>query len=214
MAIKTTLILLIPFKCWASTLFLPDSDTAALIALVSNTASTVTNTLKILETAKETSQKIDDYNHLAMRRVFIARRIEQHARDIAETKKMKPKGLREINSALLHLKNNIRNLKDNIHSMAESVWETDNFTDTHADRIANAIGDEREMHRQEVSSAGEGAVKKHIQNTAMNTALTGKILSKMRRDNIQYQKIDLGIKRNASVKALRREQFYQNWVGR
>ena len=80
----------------ASTFFMPDSDTAALVMLVSNTASTVSNTLKILEVAKKTSDQIDKYNFIAMRRYFIARRIEQHVNDIAEANKMKPKNLQEL----------------------------------------------------------------------------------------------------------------------
>ncbi len=79
-------LLLAIMQAKATTFFIPDADTAALISLVSNTASTVTNTMKILEVAKETSDQIDKYNFLAMRRYFVARRIEQHVRDIAELK--------------------------------------------------------------------------------------------------------------------------------
>ena len=53
------LTLTLTFGARGSTLFMPDSDTAALIMLVSNTASTVSNTLKILEVAKKASDKID-----------------------------------------------------------------------------------------------------------------------------------------------------------
>ena len=87
------LSLLLALNIQASTFFVPDSDTAVLVSLVSNTASTVSNTLKILEVAKETSQKMDEYNFLAMRRYFIARRVEQHANDMAKISKMKPKKL-------------------------------------------------------------------------------------------------------------------------
>ena len=82
---RTILILifiLLSARSYPSTLFMPDSDTAALVMLVSNTASTVSNTLKILEVAKKTSDQIDKYNFIAMRRFFTARRIEQHVKDI------------------------------------------------------------------------------------------------------------------------------------
>lgn len=197
----------------ASTLFMPDSDTAALIMLVSNTASTVTNTLKILEVAKKTSDQIDKYNFIAMRRYFIARRIEQHVRDIIEAKKMKPKGLQEINQVLLRLKLNLQGLKSNIDFLAKDVFEAQDFVDRYWDKVTNSMQDEQEAHNQELLSASEGSMSKHVQNTAMNTALTTKAITKLRRDNLEYQKIDLGIKKSDSVEKLRREEFYRNWIG-
>lgn len=200
-------------KVNASTLFMPDSDTAALIMLVSNTASTVTNTLKILEVAKKTSDQIDKYNFIAMRRYFIARRIEQHVRDIVEAKKMKPKGLREINQVMLRLKLNLQGLKSNIDFMAKDVFEAQDFVDRYWDKVANSMKDEQEAHNQELLSASEGSMSKHVQNTAMNTALTSKAITKLRRDNLEYQKIDLGLKKSNSVEKLRKEEFYRGWIG-
>lgn len=192
---------------------MPDSDTAALVMLVSNTASTVTNTLKILEVAKKTSDQIDKYNFIAMRRYFIARRIEQHVRDIIEAKKMKPKGLREINQVMLRLKLNLQGLKSNIDFLAKDVFEAQDFVDRYWDKVVNSMQDEKEAHNQELLSASEGSMSKHVQNTAMNTALTSKAVTKLRRDNLEYQKIDLGIKKSESIEKLRREEFYRNWIG-
>lgn len=192
---------------------MPDSDTAALVMLVSNTASTVGNTMKILEVAKKTSDKIDKYNFIAMRRYFIARRIEQHTRDIMAAKKMKPKGLAQINQVLLNLKMNLQGLKSNIDFMAKDVLEAEDFVDRYWDKVTNSMMDEKEAQRQELMSASEGNMSKHVQNTAMNTALSNKTLTKIRRDNLEYQKIDLGLKKSNSVDKLRREEFYKSWIG-
>lgn len=200
-------------KAFGSTLFLPDSDTAALVALVSNTASTVTNTMKILEVAKTTSEQIDKYNFVAMRRYFMARRIEQHVRDIIEAKKMNPKGLQEINQVLLTLKLNLRGLKSNIDFLAKDVFESQDFIDRHWDKVSNSLIDERESRQQEIQSANEGSLSKHVQNTAMNTALSNTIASKMRRDNLDYQKVDLALKKSDSLEKLRREEHYRKWIG-
>lgn len=200
-------------KINASMLFMPDSDTAALVMLVSNTASTVSNTLKILEVAKKTSDQIDKYNFIAMRRYFIARRIKQHVLDIAETNKMKPKNLQELNQVMLRLKMNLQGLKSNIDFMAKDILEAQDFTDRYWGKIVNSMADEREAHNQELMSASEGSLSKHTQNTAMNTALNGTILSKIRRDNLEYQKVDLGLKKDQSVEKLRHEEFYKNWIG-
>lgn len=207
------LTLTLTFGARGSTLFMPDSDTAALIMLVSNTASTVSNTLKILEVAKKTSDQIDKYNFIAMRRYFIARRIEQHVRDIIEAKKMKPKGLREINQMMLRLKLNLKGLKSNIDFLAKDVFEAQNFVDRYWDKVANSMKDEQEAHNQELLSASEGSMSKHVQNTAMNTALSSKVLTKMRRDNLDYQRVDLSLKKSDSLERLRREEYYRDWIG-
>jgi hypothetical protein len=192
---------------------MPDSDTAVLISLVSNTASTVSNTLKILEVAKKTSDQIDKYNFLAMRRYFVARRIAQHTRDIIAASKMKPKGLREINHVMLTLKMNLKGLKSNLDFMAMDVYQAEDFTNRYWDKIANSMKDENEAHQQEVLSAGEGSMSKHVQNTAMNTAMGTKVLTKMRRDNIEYQKNNIALQKGVAKEKLRREEFYKNWIG-
>ena len=181
--------------------------------LVSNTASTVTNTMKILEVAKKASDQVDKFNFIAMRRFFIARRIEQHVQDLIATKKMKPKGLAEINQVLLHLKMNLQGLKSNIDFMAKDIFESENFVDRYFDKVENAMVDEQEVNSQELNSASEGEMVKHVQNTAMNTALSGKILSKIRRDNLEYQTVDLGLKKSEAIEAVRREDFYKKWIG-
>ncbi|OFZ38160.1 MAG: hypothetical protein A2504_17035 [Bdellovibrionales bacterium RIFOXYD12_FULL_39_22] len=205
--------LLLAMQAEATTFFIPDADTAALVALVSNTASTVTNTMKILEVAKETSDQIDKYNFLAMRRYFVARRIEQHVRDIAELKKMKPKDLQELNQVLLRLKLNLQGLKSNIDFMARDLFEADDFTARYWEKVTNSSYDESEAHEQELMSASEGAMSKHVQNTAMNTALSAKILAKSRSDNLEYQKIDIALKKDEATERLRSEEFYRQWLG-
>ena len=197
----------------ASSLFLPDSDTAALVMLISNTASTVSNTLKILEVAKEASEQMDKYNMMAMRRFFIARRIEQHVRDIAEAVKMNPKDLRDINRMLLRLKLNLKALKSNIESLGISIVAADDFTTRHREKLATSIMDEKEMQQQEIVSATEGTTGKHVQNTAINTALSGSILSKIRRDSLDYQNVDIELKKSHAIESLRREGFYREWIG-
>ena len=196
----------------SSSLFMPDSDTAALIMLVSNTASTVSNTLKILEVAKKTSDKIDKYNNMAMRRFFIARRIEHHIQDILEARKMRPKGLKEINRLMLRLKTNLRNLKSNIDLLAKDVVAVQRFLERHDVKMVATLRDEQEMNQQELVSASDGSMSKHVQNTAMNTALTGKILSQMRRDQLDYQQTNLEIKKNERLEQFRREMLYREWL--
>ena len=51
-----------------------------------------------------------------------------------------------------------------------------------------------------------------MQNTAINTALNSKILAKMRRDNLEYQKIDIALKRSQALEDLRKKEFYKSWL--
>ena len=212
-AISITLLLIHLVRLEASTFFVPDGDTAALITLVSNTASTVSNTLKILEVAEKTSEKIDEYNFLAMRRYFVARRIEQHVNDIAAVSQMKANNLKELNRVMFDLKMNLKGLKSNIDFVAADVFKAQDFTNAYMDRVANSFEDESEAHRQEVMSANEGSMSKHVQNTAMNTAMSTKVLTKIRRDNIEYQKNDIALKNGEIIEKLRREEFYKKWLG-
>ena len=191
---------------------MPDSDTAALIMLVSNTASTVSNTLKILEVAKKTSQQIDKYNNMAMRRFFIARRIEHHVQDIIATSKMRPKGLKEINRVMLRLKLNLKSLKSNLDLLAKDVVAIQDFLERQDEKMATTLRDEQEINQQEIVSAGEGSVGRHTQNTAINTALSGKILSQIRRDQLDYQKAYLGLKQNEKLEKFRQEEIYREWL--
>ena len=207
------LVFSLSIKAQASTFFMPDSDTAALIALVSNTASTVTNTLKILEVAQKTSQQVDRYNFIAMRRFFIARRIEQHVRDMAATQKMSTQGLAQLNQKLLRLKMNLQGLKSNIDFAAKDVFAAQDFVDRSWDKLVSSMEDEQEAYQQELSSASEGTVSKHVQNTAINTALSAKILAKMHRDDLDYQRTDLALKKNEQLEQLRREDYYKSWLG-
>jgi hypothetical protein len=209
----STSLLLLTFNTNGSTLFFPDSDTAILVSLVSNTASTVSNTLKILEVVKKTSNQIDRYNFLAMRRYFIARRIEQHVNDISIATKMKASNLRELNQVMLRLKTNLIGLKSNIDFMAMDLFEAENFTQRYSEKLMNSMEDQQEAHNQEILSASEGVMSKHVQNTAMNTAMSTKVLSKIRGDNLEYQKTDISMKKGELTEKLRREQFYKKWLG-
>ncbi len=184
-----------------------------LISLVSNTASTVSNTLKILEVAKKTSDQLDKYNFIAMRRFFIARRIEQHARDIAATKKISPKSLQELNQQMLILKTNLSSLKSNIDLMAKDIFSADQFVDRSLEKVINAMEDSKEAYNQELVSASEGSMSKHVQNTAINTALGTKVLTKIRQDNLDYQTSDLKLKRALAKENLRSDIHYRQWIG-
>ena len=187
-------------------------DAALLVQVAANTGTTVSHTLDILNVAKETGEKIDYYNTLAVHQLYKYRRVEQHVRDMAKIIAMKPKNLRELNRELARLKANLQGLADTIDSVAKDIWNVNDFTDRYWEKMTNSRKDEKEINALELLSASAGPSKKHVQNTAVNTAITGKVLNKMRRDNLEYQRIDLEMKRSGAVRELRRQQFYKEWM--
>ena len=148
------------------------------------------------------------------RRYYLARRIEQHARDIATIKKIKPKKLKEFNAALRRLKLNLGSLKSSVDSMGKSIVIAEDVSKKFYKKLENSRLDEQDVHNQEVSSAREGKMSTHVQNTAINTALNGKILSKIRRDNTEYRQAFLELQKSESLEKLRKDEFYRKWMGR
>ena len=206
------LFLLLLGRIQASSLFVPDSDTAALIAVASNTASTVAHTLELLEVAQQTKEQIEKYNELAQRRLYRARRIEQHMNDLSSIKKMNVDNLENFNRALAQLKSNLNSLESELGTRGQAVVSAEKSSLSYKDKLSNSLMDEKEVHNQELASSQGGPMSSHVQNTAINTSLNGKILSKMRRDSLEYQKSLLGLEKSHAVENLRREQFYKNWL--
>ena len=67
---RTMMFLILLPRLHASSFFLPDSDSAALVAVVMNTSSTVANTLKLLNVARETRGQLEKYHHLAYKKIL------------------------------------------------------------------------------------------------------------------------------------------------
>ena len=207
------IFLLLSSNVRASTLFFPDSDTAALIMLVSHTAATVSNTLKILEVAKETSHKLDEFNRMAERKLFLARRIKRHAQTLKEMRRIRPRSLEELNRELLRLKGNLRELQSGIEAVGKEIVAAQDFGERHALKIDSSKEDIFEAQKRETAGAGSGTVAGYAQHTAMNTALSSSVLAQMRRDQLDYQRVSIGLQKSEAIERLRRDEFYKNWLG-
>lgn len=212
LSVAISLLLLLPNQAKASSLFVPDSDTALLLTLVTDTSATLAHTLEILEVAKETKEKMDKYNHLALRKFYMARRVERHLQDMIAISKLRPKNLKELNRALYRLKVNIKNLKRNIDGLGLDVVRAQNFVDDYGEKIEDSKEDERDVNNREKAAAMSGMVKDHIQNMALSSALNGKLLAKIRRDNLNYRQMDIRLKKRAAEESFRKQRFYLNWL--
>ena len=79
--------------------------------------------------------------------------------------------------------------------MGKSIVIAEDVSKKFYKKLENSRLDEQDVHNQEVSSAREGKMSTHVQNTAINTALNGKILSKIRRDNTEYRQAFLELQK-------------------
>lgn len=91
-------------KSYASTLFAPDSDTAMLFQIVTNTASQLNELEKLVTDAEKHTELLEKYNQIAKDHYFRAERIYYIAQNYVELSKRNPADLEELNSAIRALK--------------------------------------------------------------------------------------------------------------
>lgn len=95
----------------ASTLFTPDSDTALLFNLVSNTASQINELEKLVSNAEKYTGLMEKYNQIARDHYFRAERISYLAQNYVELSKKDPRDLDSLNSAIRSLKSETESLR-------------------------------------------------------------------------------------------------------
>lgn len=210
---KILLLILLPFKLCASTLFLPDSDTAALVALVSNTASSAANTLKILEVAKKTSDKIDKVNFEVMKRFYLLQRIERHVIDLKLASKIKPKDLAQLNRLMLSIKNNLIGIRSALDQYAEDLTGQQRYLESIGKKLVNSKQDISDAQILDKIASSGGSTAKHAQATAINTAYQAQIFAKIRNDNLSYQNLMVQAKNSEIEQKVREETIMREWAG-
>jgi hypothetical protein len=98
-------------NAFASTLFTPDSDTALLFELVSNTAGQLNELEKLLSNAERYTGLMEKYNQIARDQYFRAERIHYIAQNYVDLSKQNPKDLESLNSAIRSLRSETESLK-------------------------------------------------------------------------------------------------------
>ena len=104
----------------ASTLFAPDSDTALLLQIVTNTAGQINELEKLITNAEKYTGLIDKYNQIAKDQYFRAERINYIAQNFVTLSKKEPKDLEDLNSAIRNLKSETESLKQLIGEYRKS----------------------------------------------------------------------------------------------
>ncbi|MBY0416090.1 MAG: hypothetical protein K2Q18_18100, partial [Bdellovibrionales bacterium] len=95
----------------ASTFFAPDSDTALLFELVTNTAGQLNELEKLLTNAEKYTELMEKYNQIARDQYFRAERIHYIAQNYVDLSKSNPKDLESLNSAIRSLRSETESLK-------------------------------------------------------------------------------------------------------
>ncbi|MDO9181940.1 MAG: hypothetical protein Q7U04_06010 [Bacteriovorax sp.] len=170
----TGLVLANMQKAHASTIFVPDSDTALLFNLVTNTASQLNELEKLVSNAEKYTGLMEKYNQIARDQYFRAERINYIAQNYVELSKRDPKDLEGLNSAIRALKSETESLKAMI-----SEYRSDEARNEVAE---NVIGEKIRSSNQELGFANNQVIRSgevHSTNEAQkmmaqNTALSYK----------------------------------------
>lgn len=156
----------------ASTLFAPDSDSALLFEIVTNTSSQINELERLITNAEKYTGIMEKYNQIAKDQYFRAERINYIAQNYVDLSKSNPKDLEALNSAIRGLKSETESLKGLINEyrkdeakneLDESLISNKNKATNNELRFANS----QVMRSGEVSSTNE-AQKVIAQNSALN----------------------------------------------
>lgn len=191
---------------------MPDSDTAILMSIASNTISMSTNTLKILEVAKETREKIEKYHWAVMRRFYLMQRLERYIRDLATASKLKPKTHRELNIMLARLKANILGIKDTMDDLLKSLGAKEEWLTDIWEKITESRSDLVDSQDLEKQALAGGTLAKTNQLTAVGVSQIGQLLSKKSLNDLSYQKLNIEYQRLALMQEAKRKMWLKNWL--
>lgn len=158
----------------ASTLFAPDSDTALLFNLVSNTASQLNELEKLVSNAEKYTGLMEKYNQIARDHYFKAERIHYIAQNYVELSKKDPKDLEGLNSAIRALKSETESLKAMINEYRTDEAKNEN-AEMKLSEKARGINSELNFANNQVVRSGDIQSTNEAQKMmAQNTALTYK----------------------------------------
>lgn len=203
-------------QAYASTLFAPDSDSAMLFQIVTNTASQLNELEKLITNAEKYTGLMEKYNEIAKDHYFRAERIYYIAQNYVELSGRDPKDLESLNSAIRALKSETQSLESAINEYREdeAINETQeneiiaqsklkarelNFANSQVDRTAHVSSTNE---AQKLTAQNTGLIYKNgVENHQVSQLIASKITE-------QNKLLNREKKDEAKVK-LEREQYYK-----
>jgi hypothetical protein len=165
-------------------------DSALLLSIVSNTASTTVNTLKIFEKTKEYAAKIDEYHKIYLDDYYNARRVIRAAEYFQRLSNTKIGSHKQLNYELMRLKLATQSLEKSLEKMGVIISDTKTISDSYSDNRKDILDDQIEidsMHKQNML-AEKMTMGQNILNVSKNTQKTNDLLNKQRKDFLDYSK--------------------------
>ena len=158
----------------ASTLFAPDSDTALLFELVSNTASQINELEKLVSNAEKYTGMMEKYNQIARDQYFRAERINYIAENYIQLSKSNPKDLEALNSAIRNLKSETESLKSLIDEYRKDEAKNEIEESAIANKIKTSNRELQFANFQVLKSGDVHSTNEAQKVMAQNSALTYK----------------------------------------
>lgn len=203
-------------KVRAATLFVPDSDTALLVNLVTTTASQLNELEKLVTNSEKYTGLMDKYNQIARDEYFRAERISWIAQNYVDLSKRDPKDLEELNSAIRGLKSETATLKMLINEYKKDEATNEILSDDLGQKMAKSnqelnfansqvmrSGDVRSTNEAQKMIAQNSALsyKAQVESNQMNQLIAQKLAEQNKLQNRQMKE--------ESRRQEERDEFYQ-----
>ncbi|GEM_PF-434347 len=158
-------------KALASSIFVPDSDTALLFQLVTTTASQLNELEQLVTSAQKHTEQMEKYNQIAQDHYFRAERIHYIAQSYIELSQRDPNNLGDLNGAIRALKSETESLKFLIDDYRTSEV-TNEMAEREIAQKAKITAREVAFANQQLSRTGNIQSTNQAQKlTAQNTGL-------------------------------------------
>lgn len=200
----------------ASTLFAPDSDTALLFNLVTNTASQLNELEKLVSNAEKYTGLMEKYNQIARDHYFRAERIHYIAQNYVDLSKRDPKDLEGLNSAIRALKSETESLKTMINEYRTDEAKNEVAETKLSERVRDSnqelgFANNQVVRSGEIQSTNE-AQKMMAQNTALayKAQVEGNQMNSLIAEKLSEQNKLLNRElKEETKKQVERDQYYQ-----
>ncbi len=202
-------------KTIASSFWTPDSDTALLFQLVSNSMTQINELEQLISNAQKHTETFEKYNQLAKDYYFRAERIQYIAESFVDLSKKDTKDLEELNSAIRALKSE----RESLQALIREYREEEANNEIQETSIAREVKkSEREIafaNSQVDKTVGITSTNTAQKLIAQNTSLTYKsqvennqISQVMANKLAQQNKLVSRQMKNEQIAELERSKYY------
>jgi hypothetical protein len=191
---------------------IPGADTALLIEMVSNTASTASNTLSLLKATKEAADKVDEYNNVMMRHYNLARRLQRTTEEVALISHMDQHSWGQFNREMRTLKYDLMSYQE--EQEAYNEWLQRQFQKSNHERKKDdAQKDSVEATQLANTAPTGGAIDDKIHEIAMSTSLANKNLVKLRQNQLDELELHRQHIQTQEAREMLTKDKTQEWIG-